>query len=61
MVGKYLSQKTIMVKFLVIDRPSGYNAILSRMALNELKAVMLTPYLSIKFPTQEGIKVQKVD
>jgi hypothetical protein len=25
--GTYPSQKTIMVKFLVIDRPSGYNAI----------------------------------
>jgi hypothetical protein len=31
MAGTYPSQKTIMVKFLVIDRPSGYNAILGRM------------------------------
>jgi hypothetical protein len=50
-----------MVKFLVIDRPLGYNVILPWMALNELKAVMLTPYLSMKFPTKEGIRVQKVD
>jgi hypothetical protein len=61
MVRTYPSQKTIMVKFLLIDRPSGYNAILPKLALNEIKAVTLTLYLSIKFPTQEGIRVQKVD
>jgi hypothetical protein len=61
MAGTFPSQKTIMVKFLVIDRPLGYNAILPWMALNELKAVMLTPYLSMKFPTKEGIRVQKGD
>jgi hypothetical protein len=48
MARTYPSPKTIMVKFLVIDRHSGYRS----MALNELKAVMLTPYLSLKFPTQ---------
>jgi hypothetical protein len=50
-----------MVKFLVIDGPSGYNSILPRMALNELKAITLTPHLSMKFPTKEGISVPKVD
>jgi hypothetical protein len=50
-----------MVKFLVIDRPSGCNAILQSMALNELKAVTLRPHQSMKFPTQEGIRVHKVD
>jgi hypothetical protein len=50
-----------MVKFLVIDRPSGYNAILGSTTLNELKAATLTPHLSMKFPTEEGIGVQKGD
>jgi hypothetical protein len=57
----YPRQNTILVKFLVIDRSSGYNAILRRTALNELKAVMLTPRLSMKFRTEEGIEVQKGD
>jgi hypothetical protein len=50
-----------MVKFLLIDRPSGYNAIPGSTALNELKAATLTPHLSMKFPTEEGIGVQKGD
>jgi hypothetical protein len=53
--------KTIMVKFLVIHRPLSNNAILGRIALNELKAVKLTPHLSKKFPMEEGIGVQKGD
>jgi hypothetical protein len=57
MVGTYPRQKTIMV----IDRPSAYNANLRRMALTGLKAVTLTPHISMKFPTEEGIGVQKGD
>jgi hypothetical protein len=45
----------------LIDPPLGYNAILGRMALNELEAVMLTPHLSMRFPTEEGFGVQKGD
>jgi hypothetical protein len=48
-----------MVNFLVMDRPSVYNAILGRTELNELKALMLTPYLRKKFLTKEGFGVQK--
>jgi len=59
MAGVYPRQRTIMVKFLIIDRPSAYNAILVRTALNELKAVTSTPHLSMKFPTEEGVGVEK--
>jgi len=59
MAGVYPRQRTIMVKFLIIDQPSAYNAILGRTALNELKAVTSTPHLSIKFPTEEGVGVKK--
>lgn len=48
-----------MVRFLIIDRPSAYNAILGRTALNDLKAVTSTPHLSMKFPTKEGVGVEK--
>jgi hypothetical protein len=59
--GTYPRQKVIMVRFLLVDRPSAYNAIFGRTALNELKVVTSTPHLSIKFPTQEGIGVVKRD
>jgi hypothetical protein len=50
-----------LVKFLVIDRPTGYNTILGRTELNELKIVTLTGHVSMKFPTEEGIGIQKGD
>ncbi len=50
-----------MEKLLIIGRASAYNAILRRMALNELKVVTSTPHLSMKFPTEEGVSVEKGD
>lgn len=50
-------QKTIMVKFLIVDVASAYNAILGRAAQTELKAVMSIPHLCMKFPTDEGVGV----
>jgi hypothetical protein len=49
--GDYPITKTIMVKFMLIDRPSAYNAILGRTAINDLKAITSTSHLKIKFPT----------
>jgi hypothetical protein len=49
MAGSYPRQRTIMVRFLIIDRPSAYNAVLGRMALNDLQAITSTPHLSMKF------------
>jgi len=59
--GTYPRQKVIMVKFLIVDRASAYNAIFGRTALNELKAVTSTPHLSMKVPTIEGVGVVKGD
>lgn len=44
-----------MVKFLLVDRPSAYNVIIGRIALNELKAVTSIAHLKIKFPTKRGV------
>jgi ribonuclease HI len=52
---------TVMVDFLVIDRPSAYNAIMGRPALNKLKAVTSTYHLMMKFPTEEGVGVVRGD
>jgi hypothetical protein len=59
--GTYPRQKVIVVKFLIVDRASAYNAIFGITALNELKAVTSTPHLSMKFPTTEGVGVVKGD
>ncbi|XP_062171075.1 uncharacterized protein LOC133876849 [Alnus glutinosa] len=59
--GTYPRQKVIMIKFLIVDRASAYNAIFGRTALNKLKAVTSTLHLSMKFPTPEGVGVVKGD
>jgi hypothetical protein len=50
-----------MVRFLIVDPPSAYNAILGRTALNDFKVVTSTPHLSMKFSTEEGVGVEKGD
>jgi hypothetical protein len=56
-VGSPPMQKTIPVRFLIVDQPSAYNAIFGRTAQAELKAVTSIPHLSMKFPTEEGVGV----
>jgi hypothetical protein len=51
----YSTTKTIMVKFLLVDRPLAYNAILGRTTLNDLKAITSTSHLKIKFSTERGV------
>jgi hypothetical protein len=52
---------TVMVDFLVIDRPSAYNAIVGRPVLNKLRAATSTYHLMIKFPTEEEVGVVRGD
>ncbi|XP_059431628.1 uncharacterized protein LOC132165150 [Corylus avellana] len=59
--GTAPKQKTVMVDFLVIDRPGAYNAIIGRLALNKLKAVTSTYHLMMKFSTEEGVREVKGD
>jgi hypothetical protein len=53
--GDHPTTKTIMVKFLLVDRLSTYNAILERTTLNDLKAVTSTLHLKIKFSTEREV------
>ena len=46
---------TVMVDFLVVDRPSAYNAIIGRPRLNKLKVATSTYHLMIKFPTKRRV------
>jgi hypothetical protein len=61
MAGAYPRQRTILVRFLIVDRPSAYNTIFRRTTLIDLKAVTSTPHLSMKFPTEEGVCIEKGD
>ncbi|KAJ4769499.1 Pol-polyprotein [Rhynchospora pubera] len=45
------------VRFIVVDAPSAYNAILGRTSLNSIGAVASTPHLMIKFPTPQGVGI----
>ena len=55
MVGTAPKVSTVMVDFLVVDRPSAYNAIIGRPGLNKLRAATSTYHLMMKFPTEEGV------
>ena len=44
------------MNFVVVDCSSSYNAIIGRLTLNSWKAVTSTYHLSVKFPTEYGIR-----
>lgn len=50
--GEYPCEATVMVKFLVIEEKSSYNAIFGRTTLNKLKVVVSTHHLKVKFQTK---------
>lgn len=45
---------TVKDDFLVADRPSAYNVILSGLTLNKVQAIISTTCLTIKFFTDNG-------
>jgi ribonuclease HI len=59
--GTAPKEKTVMTDFLVVDRPSAYNAIIGRPTLNKLMAVTSTYHLKMKFPTSHGVGVVRGD
>ncbi|KAJ3704748.1 hypothetical protein LUZ61_008453 [Rhynchospora tenuis] len=50
---------SIKIKFIVVNAPSAYNAILGRKSLNSIGAIASTKHLMIKFPTKEGVGVSR--
>ncbi|KAL0437826.1 UNVERIFIED_CONTAM: hypothetical protein Sradi_0490500 [Sesamum radiatum] len=54
-MGRGTTQKTCLLKFLVVDVPSAYNVILGRPTLNTFQVVVSTYHMKIKFPTLGGV------
>ncbi|KAL0345585.1 UNVERIFIED_CONTAM: hypothetical protein Sradi_4389800 [Sesamum radiatum] len=54
-MGTGPTQKTCVLKFLVVDVPSAYNVILGRPTLNMFQAVISMYHMKIKFPTPGGV------
>lgn len=52
--GKEESAKSILVKKLIINDVSPYNAIISKPSFNALEAVLTTMYLILKYPMKDG-------
>ena len=50
-------QATVMIDFIIVNKPSTYHAIIERPALNALRVVVSTPHLAMKLPTELGIRV----
>ena len=46
--------KKIKIRYLVVDACISYNALLGRSSLNKLGAIVSTPHLAMKFPTEKG-------
>ena len=55
-VGSYPRQINKEVNFLVVDCSSSYSAIIGRLTLNSWKVATSTHHLSVKFPTEYGIR-----
>ncbi|KAK3012500.1 hypothetical protein RJ639_008524 [Escallonia herrerae] len=60
-VGAPPTQAKLMLDFVVVRVPSAYNAILGRTALNQLRDVVSTYHMKMKFPTENGVGDVKGD
>jgi len=46
--------RMILVRYLIVDVNTSYNVLLGRPSLNKLGAIVSTPHLAMKFPTERG-------
>ena len=47
--------------FTIVQVPSAYNAILGRLGLNALRAIVSTYHLLVRFPTKNGVREMRGD
>ncbi|KAK3037910.1 hypothetical protein RJ639_031801 [Escallonia herrerae] len=60
-VGAPPNQAKLMLDFVVVRVPSAYNAILGWTTLKQLRAVVSTYHMKMKFPTENGVGEVKGD
>ncbi|XP_020205721.1 uncharacterized protein LOC109790885 [Cajanus cajan] len=47
-------RRRIKVRYVVVHANTSYNILLGRPSLNKLRAIVSTPHLAMKFPSEEG-------
>ncbi|XP_068497948.1 uncharacterized protein [Phaseolus vulgaris] len=52
--GRGSKIRKIKIRYLVVDASTSYNVLLGRSSLNKLGAIVSTPHLAMKFPTEKG-------
>ena len=52
--GEGKNNKTIRIKYLVIDANTSYNILLGRSSINRRMAIVSTPHLAMKFASISG-------
>lgn len=54
-LGTDRNAKEIKVRFLLVDADTSYNVLLGRPCLNAFGAIVSTPHLALKYPSDEGV------
>lgn len=55
-----IADKTVEIDFVVVDRPSSYNAILGRDWMHKMEAEASSRYQVVKFPSRSGDSIISV-
>ncbi|XP_047171701.1 uncharacterized protein LOC124839814 [Vigna umbellata] len=53
-LGTERGAKELKVRFLLVEANTSYNALLGRPCLNAFRAIVSTPHLTLKYPSNEG-------
>lgn len=53
-LGLEKNAKELQVRFLLVEADTSYNALLGRPCLNTFGAIVSTPHLVLKYPTDRG-------
>lgn len=54
-LGTNRNAKEIKVRFLLVEAETSYNVLLGRPCLNVFGAIVSTPHLTLKYPTDDGV------
>ena len=52
--GRRQAYRTLMVRYILVDADTTYNVLIERRMLNQLRAIVSTPHMAMKFPVSNG-------